>query len=181
MAHGDAMTRHRWAGAVGDRAGYTAAMVRTLGGDYATGQRRGTVTAEHNELGADFCYIQWDNAEAPQLIARSAIARVGSLAFCEPCMSATISELVRSRSFRAALARVGLDTYANRGPVLDATTPQELADALLALAEKDGLDATVQIAPAYFGAGLGYRFAARTGESWDCDINRFYIITEAAP
>jgi hypothetical protein len=75
-----------------------------------------------------------------------------------------VQTLVCSDAFRAALAVVGLEEYATRPGVLEATTPVELVDALNSCAEKDGINAQGSILRTIGDVTPSVRFVARFGK-----------------
>lgn len=62
---------------VGDRVAYTARFLRSIGGDFATAERRGELISWDERT----AIVQWDDAPSPQRVLRVNIAKVGSVRF----------------------------------------------------------------------------------------------------
>lgn len=69
---------------VGDRIGYSAHFLSSIGGDLELSERRGTVKALEQRGRASTALILWDDMPSIQRALVSNIARVGSLAFSDP-------------------------------------------------------------------------------------------------
>lgn len=63
----------------GDRIAYTARFLRSIGGDFATAERRGEVISMDERT----AIVQWEDVPSPQRVLLVNIAKVGSIRFSD--------------------------------------------------------------------------------------------------